>query len=156
MGALSSAQGGRGQCMEIEAAMAALPFAHHSAMALHFYESLDFLHEHSWLQSSSLLSPQSTSVQPTAALSLGLLSNPCVPSPRPRPHQQTHVSDWGTHGCGTDHLCRSHSVLPATDWLLRSPPSPRSPSSVLADLPAAEGASPDAGTSPLLQPLPRG
>ena len=34
----------------------------------------------------------------------------------------THLSGWGTQGCGEDHLCRSHSVLPATDRLLGSPP----------------------------------
>ena len=36
---------------------------------------------------------------------------------------------------GTDHLYRSHSVLPATDWLLRSSPGPQSSPSVPADFP---------------------
>ena len=53
----------------------------------------------------------------------------------------THLG-LGHQGCGTDHLCRSQSVLPATDWLLHSPLSPQSSPSVLADLPASEGLPP--------------
>ena len=62
-------------------------------------------------------------------------------------HRWTHVSGCGMQGCGTDHLCRSQSVLPATDWLLGSPPSPQGSPSFPADLPAVRRL-PDAGTSP--------
>ena len=106
-----------------EAAVVAPPLAHHSTKALHFCGSLGFLHKHSRLQSSSLPSPQAVSLQPTAVPSLGLLSKPHVPAPRPCAHQRTPISGWGSQGCGTDHLCRSHSVLPATDQLLHSPPT---------------------------------
>ena len=33
----------------------------------------------------------------------------------------THVLVWGVQGCGMDHLCRSHSVLSATDQLFHPP-----------------------------------
>ena len=56
--------------------------------------------------------------------------------------------------CGTDHLCRSHSVLPSTDQLLGSPPSPQSSPSVPADLPAREGASSGVGIFSHLSSLP--
>ena len=124
VGDLPSARGGRGQCMRREAAMAALSFARPSAIAICFCGSLGFLHEHSQLQSSSLPSPQAISSQPTAVPSLGLLSKPHIPAPSSRAHWWTPVSGWGVHGYGTKHLCRSHSVLPATDRLLGSPPSP--------------------------------
>ena len=125
-------------------------------MALHFYGGLGFLQEHSWLWSSSFPSPQAVSSQPTAVLSPGLLSKPHVPAPRPCLHWQTHVSSWDMQSCDLDPLCRSHSVLPATDWLLHSPLRSQSSPSVPADLPAGEGASPDAGTCSLLQLPPRG
>ena len=71
---------------------------------------------------SSLPSPQAVSCQPTAVLSPGLLSKTHLPTPSPHPHWRTHVSGWGPQGWGMDHLCRSHSVLLATDWLLCPPP----------------------------------
>ena len=55
-----------------------------------------------------------------------------------------------------DRLGRSQSVLPATDRLLCSPPSPRSSPSVPGDLLTGEGASPDARSSPHLQLPARG
>ena len=87
-------------------------------------------------------------------------SSPWVFSPIPmfqlsaHVHRHTHVPVWGAQGCGTDHLCRSHSVLsaprpaisPSSDSLRCSP-------SVPTDFPVGEGASPDVGTSPLLQLL---
>ena len=97
------------------------PFVHHSTMALCFYGCQGFLHKHFQLQTSSLLSPQAISSQPAAVLCRGLLSKPQVPAPTPCAHWE-HTLGWGAQGCDTDHLCRSHSVLPATDWLLRSPP----------------------------------
>ena len=42
----------------------------------------------------------------------------------------TPVSGWGMQGYGTDHLCRSHSILHATDHFLRYPPAPPSSFSV--------------------------
>ena len=53
----------------------------------------------------------------------------------------------GLTGHRMDHLCRSHSVLPATNWLLHSL---LSTPSVPAYLPTSEGASTDVGPSPLL------
>ena len=105
-----------------EAAMAAPPFVHHSTAALHFYGSPGFLHTHSRLWISSLPSPQAMPSQPTAVLSLGLLSNPHVLATSLCPHLWTHLSGWTVHGCGKDHLCKSHTVLPATDKLLCPPP----------------------------------
>ena len=130
--------------------MAAPLFVCHSTVALCFYGSLGLLHEHSWLWSSTLLSLQAVSIQPTAVLSADLLSQPHIPALSPAPHQWTCLRR-GTQGCGTDHLCRSHSVLPATDQLSRSPPSPRSSPSVPDDHSAGEGASLGVGTSLLLQ-----
>ena len=86
-----------------------------------FLWHLGFLHKHFQLQTSSLLSPQAISSQPAAVLCRSLLSKPQVPAPTPCAHWG-HTSGWGAQGCDTDHLCRSHSVLPATDRLLRSPP----------------------------------
>ena len=75
--------GGRVQCVGREAAMAALPLAHHSTMVLHFYGILSFLHKNSRLQISLLLSHQAVSSQPTTVLSLGLFSKPHVPASSP-------------------------------------------------------------------------
>ena len=115
VGALCSAHRGRGQHVSRETAMAAPPLAHHLTVALCFcVVSLGFLHEHSWLWSSSLPSPQAVSSQPTAVPFPGLLSIPHIPAPSPPPHQQTPFSGWGTQGCSMDRLYRSHSVLPQT------------------------------------------
>ena len=127
-GALPSAEGGRGQRVRREAAMAAPPLVHHSTVAICFYGSPSFLHKNSWLRISSLPSLQAVSLQPTAVLSPGLLSKPHVPAPNPCPHQRTHVLGWGTQGFGMDHVHRSQSVLPAIDWSLYSPPiAPEAP-----------------------------
>ena len=57
-----------------------------------------------------------------------LLSKPQVPAPSPHPHRWTHVSGWARQGCGMDCLYNSHSVLPATDQFLHSPPiAPEAP-----------------------------
>ena len=50
-----------------------------------------FLHKHSWLWISFLLSPQAVSSQPIAVISVDLLSNPHVPAPSPHVHWRTHV-----------------------------------------------------------------
>ena len=101
--------------------MVAPPPARHSAVVPCFYGSLGFLHKHSRLPISSLPSPQAVSSQPTAVLPPGLLSNPHVPALSPRVHRQTHAPVWGTHACGTDRLCRSHSVPSATDQPFHPP-----------------------------------
>ena len=96
-------------------------------------------------------SPQAVSSQPTAVPSPGLLSKPHVLAPSPRVHLQAPVSGWGAQGgCGTDHLHRSHCVLPATDQLPGSPLSLQVSPSVPGDLPAHEEASPVVATSPHL------
>ena len=76
---LPSAGGGRDWRVRREATMA----AHHWTIMLHFCHILGFLQEHSWLQSSSLPSPQAFSLQPTSVLSPGLFSKPCIPASAP-------------------------------------------------------------------------
>ena len=56
--------------------MAAPPIVCPLMTVLYFCGNLDFLHKHSWLWTSSLLSSQALSLQPTAVLFSGLLSNP--------------------------------------------------------------------------------
>ena len=51
-----------------------------------FHGSPVFLHRHSLLRISSLLSPQSISPQPTAVVAPGLFSNPHAPAPSPLAH----------------------------------------------------------------------
>ena len=57
-------------------------------------------------------------------------------------------------GCGTDQLRKSHSVLPATAWLLHSPPSPKAPLCPSASPHQREGV-PDVGASPAFSSPPR-
>ena len=108
--------------------MAALPFACHSTMVPHFQGSPRFPQKHSPRQRSSLPSLQAISTQPTAVLSPGPLSKPHTSTPRPCQHRQTPISGWGVQDCGPDHLCKSCSVLPATDgplhFLLIAPEAP--------------------------------
>lgn len=131
--------------------MAAPPIAHHSAMGLRLFSGPGFLHEHSRLQSSSLPPPQAGSWQPTAVLSLGLLSKPQVPAPNPCAHQQTRLR-LGRGGLWPDRLRRF--VCPACH-LLCSPPSFRSPPSAqLISLPVR--GLPHMQEPPLLQLHPRG
>ena len=92
--------------------LAALVFAHHSVMALCFCGGPDFFHKHFHLWNSSSPSPQAVSSQPTVVPSLGLCSHPHGPASSPELHSWTHVSSWGTWGCGMNRLCRCHSVLP--------------------------------------------
>ena len=92
-----------------------------SAVVPCFHRSLVFLHRHSLLWISSLLSPQAISPQPTAVLAPGLLSNHHAPAPSPCVHWWTHVPAWAPQDCGTDHLCSFHSVPSATDRLLQPP-----------------------------------
>lgn len=75
-------------------------------MALCFCGGPGFFHKHFHLWSSSSPSPQA--VVP----SLGLCSHPHGPASIPDLHSWTHVSGWGTRGCGMNCLCRCHSVLP--------------------------------------------
>ena len=121
VGNLPSACGGRGWCMWREAAIVALALVRHLTMVLHFCSHQGFLHECSQLWSSLLPSPQAVSSQPTAVPSPDPLFIPHLLAPSPRAHQQTPVSGWGAQGCGMNNLCRSQSVLPATDLLLGSP-----------------------------------
>ena len=53
---------------------------------------------------SSLTSPQSVSLQSTAALALGLLHNPLIPAPSRCAFQGTCVPVRGGYGCGKDCL----------------------------------------------------
>ena len=101
--------------------MLAPPPACHSTVTPCFYGRPGFLHKHSQLWISFFPSPQAVSSQPMAVLSLGLLSNPHIPAPSPRAHWQTCFS----LGCaGLWHrLCRSHSVLSATDGSFHPPPT---------------------------------
>ena len=79
-------------------------------------------------------------------------------SPLPRsalqtPHSSTQppctpVDSHLRAGLGLTGLCRSHFVLPATDWLLGSPPRPRGSPFVPADLPTSEGTSQGVETFP--------
>lgn len=124
VGAFPSTHGGRGLHMGRKVLMVVPPFVCHSTMVLHFYGGWIFFHENSWLWSSSLLSPQAVSSQPTVVLSPCLLSKPHIPTLSPHLHWWIHISGWGMEGCVTDHLCRSHFVLPATDQVLHSPPGP--------------------------------
>ena len=105
-----------------------------------------------------LLTPslQAVSSQPTAVPSLGPLSIPRFPAPRPPLYQGTHDSCCGVQGCGTDHEHSSYFVLPSTDWLLHSPPIPRRSLSVPADFPTVSRAFLSAGTSLHLQLPARG
>ena len=134
MGAFPSAWWGRALVPgEREAAMAVSPPACHSAAAPCFYGSLGFLLKHSWLRTSSLPSPQAVYSQPTAVLPPGLLTNPHVPTLSPCVHRRTHVPGWGMQGCGSDCLCRSHSVLSVTDRPFH-PPLTASDVSLLSQL----------------------
>lgn len=60
-------------------------------------------------------------MQPTAVLS----PNPIFQHPAPV-HSSGYTSHTGAIGYGTDHLCRSHSVWPTTNWLLGCSLSPQS------------------------------
>ena len=118
---------------EREAAMTAPPPVHQPTVAPCFYGRPGFLHKHSWLQISFLLSPQAVSLQPMTGLSPGLLSNPHVPAPSPHVHWWTHIPVWGAQGCGTYCQCRSKSVLSATDWSFH-PPLTASDAPLLSEL----------------------
>ena len=145
--------------------MVALPLAHHSTALPCFCGSLGLLHKYSWLWITSLLSLQAVCLQPMAVFAPGLLSNTHIPAPSPRAHQWTHIPVWDTQGCGTDHLCRSHSVLSATDRLFHPPPT-ASDVTLLSQLisPSVRGlpwiqepllflSSPPRGTDPIPLPL---
>ena len=102
--------------------MAALPCMHHSTVVLRWLPPGAF-------KFVELLTPVPSGCLHTANSSPlpRFLSKPHSLASSPHQHQWTHVSGWGMQGCGTDHLCRSLSVLPATDWLLCSPLGPESP-----------------------------
>ena len=108
------AGGSGGQRMEREAAKAALPLCITQQWCL---ASMAV-----WVSSTSITNflppiPQAVSSQPTAVLASGLLSNSHISTLSPCVHWQTYIPVWGTQGCGTDNLCRSYSVLSATDQL---------------------------------------
>ena len=107
--------------MEREAAMAAPPLRITQQWCLASIAVWVFLHKHSRLWISSLPSPQTVSLQPTAVLPAGLLSNQHVPAPNPHVHWQTHIPVCSMQGCGMDRLCRSRSVLSVTDWPFHPP-----------------------------------
>ena len=66
---------------------------------------------------TTLQSLQAVFMQPTPVLSLDLSSEAQVSALSPCVHQWTHVSGWGEQGYSTDHLRRSLSILPFTNWL---------------------------------------
>ena len=72
---------------EREATVMAPPPACDSAVAPCFHGSLVFLRRHFLLQISSLPPPQFVSLQQTAVLAPGLLSNPYTPFPSHLAHQ---------------------------------------------------------------------
>ena len=83
--------------------MVVLPLAYHSVIALCFY-----------CRSGCLLADNSSPLPGSA------LQTPCSSTQPPSAPADTRLR-LDMQGCGTDHLCRSHSVLPATDGLLHSP-----------------------------------
>ena len=131
--------------------MAAPPFLRHPAMALCLCGSLGFLHEHSWLWSSSLPSPQAVSSQSTAVPSSSLFSNPTFQYPAPVCTGR-HLSQAGACRAvaWTIYVGLTLSYLPQTGCraLLRAPEAP-----LLSQLTSllVRRASPDARTSPYLQ-----
>lgn len=150
VGALPRAHGGKGRCMR-----RALPFACHSLMALCFYGV-----QASPMSTSGCGAPHSrllmvnSSPLPWAALQTPHSSTQPLPSPPIPPNLRwwTPILGWGTQGCCRDHLCRPHSVLlhSSLHSLLHFPHTQISPS-VPSNIPACEGASPDAGTSSHLE-----
>lgn len=110
-----------------------------------------------WLWTSSLPSLQAFFIANSSPLPGSILqtprSSPQPPSTLTGPHFRL-----GCAGCGTHHQVGLHSVLPATDQLLHSAPSPQSSFSDPADLPAGEGGFPRCRTfffSFSSSPLPR-
>ena len=127
------------------------PFMHLLTMALHFHGRSGLLLGTAPFGAVPHSSPFTLFPQPTSVLSLGLSSRPRDPAPSPRPYQWMRVSDWGVQGSGRDRLCRSVSVVPATNQLLHSPLSLFCSLSVPGDLPSAERASQGVKTFPLFQ-----
>ena len=97
----------------------------HWTILLHFRGSPGFFREHSQLRCSSCRFSGSLLAGNTSPLSGSALQTPCsASSPR---HTGRHVSAWSMQSCGTDHLYRSPSVLPATErcyTLLQTPEAP--------------------------------
>lgn len=92
----------------------------YSTIEPHFQGNVCVFQECSQMWSSSLPFPQAVSVPSKAInriLSLGLLCpNPTLWHPAPVfTSVQPSVSGWASPGSGTDHQCKFHSVLPATD-----------------------------------------
>ena len=71
--------------------------AHDSVVVPCFRDSSVFLQRHSLLQMSSILSPRVISLQPTAVLAPGLLSNTHALASRPCAHQYTCVPVQGIY-----------------------------------------------------------
>lgn len=80
--------------------MVALPFARHSTMVLLCCGGLGFVHEHSQLRSSSLLSPQAVSLQPTLVSPRVCSPNPTFHHPAPTciPESPYRLQIWKTMG----------------------------------------------------------
>lgn len=136
-----------------EATEVAPSLAYHLTMLLCLHSNLSLLPKHSWLWFSALPHFQAISAQPTAVLSLGLFLYLFyhVLALSPHPYQSTCTSGQGRQDDGRDYLCRSHSVLPAIDWLLCSPLSLQISFPIPADLLAVEGTPLGAGTFTFLQ-----
>ena len=103
--------------------MVALSFVCHSIKALFFCGEPDFLPKNSQLQRSALPSP-GCHLTTNSSLLPGSAVQTHIPAPSPHVHPWPHISDWGNAGLCMDHLCRSHSVLPATGQLIHYSDSP--------------------------------
>ena len=90
---------------------------------------------------SSLTSPQSVSLQSTAALTLGLLHNPWTPAPSHCTFQGTCVPAWSMYGWGKDCLILIPFWLPQSSCFTLS----------LKSFPSDSGNCPNVGIGTLLQ-----
>lgn len=132
-----------------ESAMVVLPLLHHLTMVGCFDGGPEFFHKFSHLWSSSFPFLQVVSLQPSAVVSLGLLSRPYVPAPSPSVRKDIHFR-LGHTGlkCGPSPFAFHKSVaLPSMALCSLS---------MLAVLSTCEGASLGAETSPLLHLPTRG
>ena len=114
-----------------------------STMVPCFHGSLCFfLQKHSQLHRSSLQSPQTVSMKPTAVLSLDLLSTFHASASIPHQPRWIPVSGWGVKVCGPYHLIESHSDLSDMGLLLHFPlVAPESPLLFHLILPLVRGCS---------------
>ena len=125
-------------CTRKEALMVVLLLSFHAPQQWHLASLTGpgFFRAHPELPQSSLF--RLSLCVPALVLSLGLTSEAQASARSRPPHLWMSVSGWGVQGSCTDCLCRALSVLPSTNWLLRSPRRLQSSPSVQADLPDDE------------------